>query len=152
MNIDNTDEQEHDLNSSEININLAYGENEFFPIVNILNIFNIYYNQKSKEQTNLFNGTNSFNKHSINNRMIDFMEEIRMYKLIPDPFISENKDDFSSSNKIFQLKIEKQMCSIAEDEEYDNNELYYCNSIIPLMIYLNELHWKNIKWDINQID
>ena len=95
MNIDNTDEQEHDLNSSEININLAYGENEFFPIVNILNIFNIYYNQKSKEQTHLFNGTNSFNKHSINNRMIDFMEEIRMYKLIPDPFISENKDDIS---------------------------------------------------------
>lgn len=166
----NTEHDNDENNQYEENIDLAEGENTSMPIMSVMNIFNIYYNKKNKKNGNLFSGTNPFNKHSINNRMIEFMEEIRVFKLIKDPTVSEDINEFSSSHNLFCLKISSMdsitddennehsaknsiMGSIIEDEEYNeqNSTIYYSNNIIPLMLYLSEFNWTNINWEINAL-
>jgi hypothetical protein len=172
----NSDDEGH--NQCEENIDLAEGEDESMPIMSMMNIFNVYYNKKNKKNGNLFSGTNPFNKHSTNSRMIEFMEEIRIFKLIPNPIISEDINEFNSSKNLFQLKIPNNksisitkcnssnsddndiysagnsiMDSITENEEYnmENNAVYYSNNIVSLMIHLSKFNWININWEINAL-
>lgn len=160
MNIEtNSDDENNSTNNSQdidgYNINLSEGEDEFVPMIDLMNIFSVYYNKKNKTNGNLFSGTNPFNKHSINNRMIEFMEEIKTYNLMSKSYISKNIDKFESCHNLFQLEIKngETLCTINEDEEYDNgNTTYFSNNIIALMIKLSEMEWINLNWNISKVD
>lgn len=140
-------------------------EGEFLPTMSIMGIFNIYYNSKYNTKGNLFSGTNPFNKHSINNKMVEFMKEIKAYKLMKNPQVTKNKHTFNLLENIYQLDIvdDNKMYAIKESnaeyeeqeeqEELDEQEeleeqyiTFYSTSIIALMLKLSEFDWVNMKW------
>lgn len=108
---------------------------EYDDVVDIINIYNFYYNKKSKKvNENMFTGTNPFDKHSVNNKMIEFMKDLNTYKLLQDSDIIIYTTEPTNKHIYKCLTVD--------------NKIYYCKSIIPLLIHMLDLKWNEVEWDI----
>lgn len=121
-----------------------FDDEQSIPIVELMNVYNIYYNKKNNTKGNMFSDANPFNKHSINNKMSQMYDDIKYYKTVSVDNgncieTSKCKDDFKNNNNIQSLTIDNQ----------GSNEIYYSTNVISLLLKLIEHNWVTLKWDIN---
>ena len=107
---------------------LADEEVEMKNLMNLMSIYTIYYNTQNNTQGHLFTNINPYNKHSTNDKLMELITHIRLYKSQPDV-----KLDIKEGK--YKLEIEKE-------------DSIYCQLLIPLLLILSKRNWMKLKWNI----
>jgi hypothetical protein len=140
------EKDENDENNEEINIDdytLAPEENEYGNFVNLLNIFTCYYKKlfNKKETASIFDGID-YDKKDSTNRYLEFLyEEIFKFKksTLEDKEILYGPEvddiDINKCNELYALYI-------------DNELVYMCKFLLPLLQDLSEKDWLEMNWSI----
>jgi hypothetical protein len=137
-------EEDIDINDYE----LAPEEKEFNSQANFINVFTYYFKQLfgKDNSTNIFENIDYDNKNSTNRCMEFIYEEIFKFnnsKIIDKDMLFSPDDDTLDINctsflELYALYI-------------DNEPIYICKFILPIIGYLCGLDWGNIDWNIVKI-
>lgn len=101
----------------------------------MLNIYNTYCNKKEKNTNTMFDGIDPADKSAINTRLIDLMDEIKLFNVLSDEDTTIYTNSPTDNIDAYKhLKI----------REKD----YYCKSLIPLIKHLVDEDWINAVWTI----
>lgn len=143
---------EYEIDPNEIDINdyipaneyQETADNEFKQDINILNILTYYYKQVHEitEKISLFDGieANTNDMTATNKAMEWVYAEIFRYEKSDkeDKDVLYNPDDEINFEAYTEL-----YCLMINDEP-----VYACSFILPLVMYLNTIQWLELDWDI----
>ena len=107
-------------------------EKEMNNIMGLLSIYVIYYNKQNNTKGHLFTNINPFNKHSTNDRLMELVTHIKLYKSQPGAKIIK-KDDEGKCKYMLVIK---------------DKQPIYCTLLIPLLLYLSGKEWRKFEWNI----
>ena len=112
---------------------IAPEEIEQKTIIGLLDIYIIYYNNKHNTSGNLFKNIDPKNKHSTNERIMELIEHISIYKSSKDCDIT----DYITNDSNYYVELK--------------NVKYYCKLLVPLILYLSSNDWTNCEWNLREI-
>jgi len=118
---------------------------EIINYIDVLNIFFFYFKKKiqKKKNYNMFDDID-YNKIESTNRCLEFMyEHIEKYKSNQDNMYicrlyNPDELDISECEELYVLII-------------DDKQNKVCQLLYPIIVFLAEQDWTNIKWSINPI-
>jgi len=97
----------------------------------LMNLYNIYYNKKNRDEGHMFNKVNAFSKQSVNDKMMSFYSELKKYN---SDSINSMIYDQKQTDSVYELIID--------------NKKYHSASIITLLLKVTEYDWVNLEWNI----
>ena len=110
-------------------------------IVDVINMYNEYYNSKNNETGNILSNTDPHNKRSINEKIVELIGEIQK---IDKEGVSITQIDkgttFKESGHWFVLNIK------------GKEECFYSDNVVKLFLFIAQQNWTTQNWSVTEVD